>query len=64
MANCGNPLRQADVGVAFFNEALKHVETLGYIPRDGQILDASIVPAPTLHITKEAREKLESEEIS
>ena len=62
IANYNNLLAQAGVGKEFFDAALKQIEQAGFIPRGGQMIDASIVPAPTPRIKREEREKLENGE--
>jgi len=62
IANYNNLLAQAGVGEDFFDAALKQVEQSGFIARGGQMIDASIVPAPTPQIKREDREKLENGE--
>ena len=62
IAHYNNRLAQADVGAEFFEAVLRQVERSGYIARGGQMLDASIIPAPTARIKKKEREQLENGE--
>jgi len=62
VAHYNNLLAQADVGQAFFEAVLRQVEQAGYIARGGQLVDASIVPAPTARIKSEERRQLENGE--
>ena len=63
IANYNHSLAQAQVGQAFFDEALSQVSRAGYIARGGQLIDASMIPAPISRITGKARKQIESGEI-
>jgi IS5 family transposase len=63
IANYNNLLAEAGVGEAFVDAALRQVEPAGYIARGGQMVDASIIPAPKSRLKKDERQALENHEI-
>lgn len=53
-------LRQHALGDVIFDEVEKQLQEQGYIPRGGQIVDASLIPVPIQRNTKKENELIKS----
>lgn len=62
IAHFSHRLAQAGLGEAFFTQALRQVERAGFIARGGQLIDATIIPAPISRISAGERAQLEKGE--